>query len=408
MTDKNDPLRLQTANDVRAYQRQWLADARSRAEAGEPFAICSSDEFEEIFSLLDVPVLVINYWNYLTIKQGAAKHYNDVLEARGYPGPHFVALGLATAIDPEKAPWGGLPKPSIIVGSTRTEYEMRVGELWAREMDCEFYVMDFNMQSPYKKILPEGWWNRTADDWEDLVDADRLQYRIEQNYNLIAHLEKKFGRTFSHADFIRSAELENEQMEYWEKAHRLIARNSPCPVSLRDQLAMYQPMWHRGTEWGRDIFRQYYEEVKQRVADGQGAYPVEKKRILYWSMAEEPAFHGYLRETYGAVLVGNNYSVVPRYYVRHFDPAEPMRAMASRHLFLFGFNDNLMVETAKDHMADGIIVIAPQTDDIPCDSRRMAEEAGIPFLELPTTRDNEANRAAIDRFMTERLEAEKL
>lgn len=406
MAHSDDALRLNTASIVRSHQREWLADARARAEAGEPFAICSSDEFEEIFTLLDIPVLVVNYWNYLTLRQGLGPHFTKVLEDRGYPGPHFFGIGLATAMDPANAPWGGLPKPSIIVGSTRTEYEGRISELWAREMGCEFYPMEFNMQSPPKRRLPADWYTRTAHDWEAMLDPDRLEFRIQQNYALIAHLEQKFGRSFDHAAFVRSAELENEQMGWWEKTHQLIAGAERCPVSLRDQLAMYQPMWHRGTQFGADIFRTYHDEVAKRVANGQGGYANESKRLIYWSMSEEPAFHGWLNDRYGAVFVGNQYSSIPNYYIREFDRADPMRAMAGRHLFLFGFSAALMIEDARLHRADGIVVIGPPSDDMPSDMRQASEDAGIPFLELPTTRLDDINRERLDRFMQERLGAQ--
>jgi hypothetical protein len=53
--------RLESVNAIRAHQRTWLAEARERAAAGEPFVICTSDEVEEILAAFGIPVLVINY-----------------------------------------------------------------------------------------------------------------------------------------------------------------------------------------------------------------------------------------------------------------------------------------------------------------------------------------------------------
>ena len=61
--------RLRVVDKVRAHQRQWLEQTRQRAERGEPFAICNGDEVEEIFNVMDIPVLVINYWNTLIAAQ---------------------------------------------------------------------------------------------------------------------------------------------------------------------------------------------------------------------------------------------------------------------------------------------------------------------------------------------------
>ena len=57
--------RLDAVNRVRAHQRAWIEETRASVEAGGPFAICNGDEAEEIFLALGIPVLAINYWNFL-------------------------------------------------------------------------------------------------------------------------------------------------------------------------------------------------------------------------------------------------------------------------------------------------------------------------------------------------------
>src|SRR5438067_97592 len=111
--------RLESVNAVRAHQRAWLAETRAQSEAGKPFVIATSDEVEEIMAAFGIPVLVINYWNFLITAQRKTGHFARVLEKRGYPGPHFFGLGYASTLEPEEAPWGGLPKPALIVGATR-------------------------------------------------------------------------------------------------------------------------------------------------------------------------------------------------------------------------------------------------------------------------------------------------
>ena len=51
-------------------------------------------------------------------------------------------------MEPTQAPWGGLPKPTLICGSLRYEMELRVTELWAREFDCPTIPMDFAFPTP--------------------------------------------------------------------------------------------------------------------------------------------------------------------------------------------------------------------------------------------------------------------
>jgi hypothetical protein len=75
--------RLESVNAIRAHQRTWLVQARERAEAGEPFVISTSDEVEEILAAFGIPVLVINYWNFLITAERKAGHFRQVLESRG-------------------------------------------------------------------------------------------------------------------------------------------------------------------------------------------------------------------------------------------------------------------------------------------------------------------------------------
>ena len=264
------PERLESVNAIRAHQREWLADTRQRAVDGEPFVICNSDELEEILAVFDIPVLVINYWNFVITAQRKAEHFSSVLAERGYVGPHFFGLGLGSTIDPQNAPWGGLPRPTLIVGSTRHESELKVTELWAREFGCPCYPLDFNFASPYRRLPGDDWWARVRDDWAQLVDPARLELRVEENKALINYLEMLTGRSFSFHKLRRVMELVNEQMDYMSRARDLIAAARPCPVSLRDQMSAYQTNWHRGTPRGLELARAYYAEVKQRVEAGQG------------------------------------------------------------------------------------------------------------------------------------------
>ena len=186
--------RLESVNAIRAHQRTWLADARERAAAGEPFVISTSDEVEEILAAFGIPVLVINYWNFLITAQRKAGHFSQVLESRGYVGPHFFALGLASTLEPEEAPWGGLPKPALIVGATRHETELKITERWAHELGCPCFPLDFNFASPYRRLPGDDWWARIRDNWEDLVDPARLELRIEQNKALVSFVEQLTGQ----------------------------------------------------------------------------------------------------------------------------------------------------------------------------------------------------------------------
>lgn len=381
MTETPPVERLASVDRIRGHQRSWLQATRESAAAGEPFVICQSDEFEDVLGVMGIPVLVINYWNYVVTAAKQAGHFTDVLEARGYPGPHFFGLGYGTSLDPAAAPWGGLPRPTMIIGSTRNDYELRTTELWARELGCDCYPLEFNFASPHKRIPPDDWWMHIRTDWEQLVDPARLRLRHEQNRELIGHLEARTGRTFSTEDMAAAMQRVNQQMDLMSEAAELIAQAPVCPVSFRDQMAAYQMMWHRGTEVGLDLATGYLQEVRERVAAGRSAYPERRLRVLMWSMSEEPAFHRHLRGAHGAVIVGSPYAAMPATYAREVD-GDPLRALSARQIFLFDMRStSWMLHEARRHRAD--VVIGVETTRHPSRFRAACEQAGIPYIGVP-------------------------
>lgn len=121
--------RLASVRVVRDFHRAEFERTRARVQAGEPFAICNGDEIEEVLNLMGVPVLIMNNWNYEILSAGGGPHFTALLNARSYPGEQMFALGYASSLDPEAAPWGGLPRPSVIVTGGKFEMELRVSEL---------------------------------------------------------------------------------------------------------------------------------------------------------------------------------------------------------------------------------------------------------------------------------------
>ena len=390
------PPRLESVNAIRAHQRTWLADTRQRALDGDPFVISTSDEAEEILAAFGIPVLVINYWNFVILAQRKGRHFTHVLEERGYPGPHFFALGLASTFEPGEAPWGGLPKPALIIGATRHESELKITERWAREFRCPCFPLDFNFASPYKQVPPDDWWRTLRDGWPALVDSARLNLRVEENKALISYIEMLTGRGFSWQALRQVMERVNTQMDVMTRARDIIARTRPCPVSLRDQMSAYQSNWHRGTQPGLELARAYCAEVEERAARGQGAYANERIRLLYWSMMEEPDFHGYLQERYGAVFVGAPYGAAPQTYARTVYDDDPLRALSARHIFLFDMTStSWMLNEARLYGVDGIVGVE-EPSVYPSRFRQACEDAGVPYIAVPRVSDDPEVRAILD------------
>jgi hypothetical protein len=403
---------LESVNAVRAFQRSWLDRTRERVALGEPFAICNGDEFEDIFNMMDIPVIVINYWNSIIAQKRMGAYYSNVLAAHGYPKSEgFFAWGLASTLDnnPETAPWGGLPRPAIIIGGSKSDLEMKVLDIWAREMGCPFFPLDFSFDS-FENISerlyppPPDALDRMRNHWDEVIKAERLDMRVEEEKALIHYLEITTGRRLTNARVTNGLALLNEQMDYWGKARDLIAETVPCPVGVRDQSAMYQAMWHRGSVVGRDLVKAYYTEVKDRVERGIAASPNERLR-LSWSGDHAPAFNRYLEEKYGAVVVAWAYSSFPDRYYRNFTNRDPMRCLAALHMVLGWAPRDSALQDAIAHKCDGAIRISFDNRD-PTVDNSVWEDSGIPLCEIPRESDDPEVLAILDKFM-ERLLSEK-
>ncbi len=395
--------RLHSVDAVRAHQRQWLEDTRRHVQQGGEFAICNADDFEEIFTAFGIPSLVINYWNsIITYSERKGPHYERVLDAHGYVPTHF-ALGLASALDPAHAPWQGLPKPTLIVGTTRDEAQLRVTELWARQFGCECYPLDFGWVSQFSRMLPPRWWTYLRDRCEEIIDLDRLEQRVAQVKNLIAWLEIKVGRPFSLATFRETMERLNEQMAVWEDARDMMAAARPLPVSLRDQMAMYQVTWQRGTPRNLELTQAFRDEVRALVAQGAACYPQERFRIYLATSGNDPSFHAYLRERHGGAIVSNRYSAVAPMYARTLSGDDPLRALAARQLFLFDKDPYWEVEEARRWGAHAVIGLEPSGERTRSLYAQVCEAAGLAYLGLEKDEDTPQVRALLDEFVSSRL-----
>ena len=71
---------------------------------------------------MDIPIITNQWWSaYISAKQLSTRYFDAMVEV-GYPANSckYCSLGLACTLanDPETAPWGGLPRPTVLVDPT--------------------------------------------------------------------------------------------------------------------------------------------------------------------------------------------------------------------------------------------------------------------------------------------------
>jgi benzoyl-CoA reductase/2-hydroxyglutaryl-CoA dehydratase subunit BcrC/BadD/HgdB len=413
--------RLRTASVATAYQRTWFAGLRERVLSGEPLAMVNADVPQEIFRTMDIPYVVNQWWASVCSAKQMSSYYLGLLNERGYRQDlcRYCSLSLASAFDPEpeKGPWGGLPRPTFAVSRQTCSSQEKIFELWSRQFGVPFYSLETTV--PQK--IPGNWWEKASEHWEELFEAHRLDLMVEDFQYLIRFLERSTGKVFSENKFQQVMDLVNQQAEYNRKTRDLIMHTLPAPVSITDTVqTVMVPQWQRGTQWAVDIARALYEEVSDLVEHGIAVCPNERVRLMWVGRGLwfNLGFYQHFEQRYGAVFVWSIYlAIAADGYARY--GGDPLRALASRFagmedmLHMPPWNSDWYVHEAKSHQIDGVVHLVSQSCTMGAGGsyfiQKALEDAGIPVLQLHADPvdarawNEESMTEALEQFLQERL-----
>lgn len=420
------PATEKMAATVAAQAHQKAKQARFRADVidgGGDYVIAATVSPHEIFHTLDIPVVSLAWYSAVIAAKQLSPFYFDLMDRLGYHDglPRYGSLPFMTTLanDPERAPYGGLPKPMMILERLRGDFSMKIAEQWARAFgDVPLVTLDSSAQTE----LLEGWYNHAQHDWETLYEPHRLDFQVEQIKGLIATTEALSGRTLDAAELRAVMHRVNLAGEYAERAKQIIAKAPAAPVALPEQLTnIMAATWSRGSQWAIDHLSAYCDELEERVADGVAACPGERIRLLWVNngLWFNTSFYRAFEEKYGAVFVWSMYSnVFSDAYRKYFDD-DPLRALAARHismneqLHLPGWMSEWIIQQAKDYRADAAIMLVPVGDRMASFGTKLCqmalEQAGIPTLSLTASMvdsrlwDNNAMIDKVGSFLEERV-----
>jgi hypothetical protein len=405
--------RLPSALAATAFQRQWFADLRAGLAPGDPFALVNADAPQEVFRTMGIPYVVNQWWASIVAAKRRTQDHLRLLRERGYPDhtEQYSATSLASVFDPDpaSAPWGGLPRPSIVLAETTGDAGRKVFDVWDAQDGVTFYPLE----SASTNDPPPNWWELVDHDWETAIGTDRLDLMVGELEGLVRYLETTTGLVFSESRFREVMALVNEQ-ELWNRRTRdLVATARPCPIDVTDSIpAVMVPQWHRGTTWARDAARRLHDEVAERVAAGTGVCPDERARLMWIGRGLwfDMDFYRRFQREHGAVFVWSMYlAIAADGYVRHGD--DPMRALAARfaafseQLYMPPWSSGWYVKEARHHGVDGVVHLVSEDARGSWFTTRALRDAGIPVLELHAdnvdtrTADPEALTGAVSQWL---------
>jgi hypothetical protein len=376
------------------YQKHFAGELRARVvDRGEPFALAQADTPHEIFHAMDIPLVSNQWWSaYISAKRLSGKYF-QVMDELGYPANRCrycsLGLGCTLAADAGTAPWGGLPRPTVMVARLTCECVAHVFTQWASALGVEF----FPMEAPAWQDKRPDWFRLSKERWEEVYEPHRIALLVEEMYALIELLERKTGRRFD-PDRLQALMIRiNEQEGYIAEAADLIAAARPCPVSIVEQMPNTMiPQWHRGSDWAVAHARRFRDEVAARVRAGDGVGCRERLRLMWIGAGlwHDTRFYQALEERHGAVFVWSMYMpFAGPQYIRALH-GRPMAALASRIcsmnevLHLPPWMNCWMVSEAQRFGIDAAVMLMPPDNRLSQSGTRLTElalrEAGIPVL----------------------------
>lgn len=388
-----------------AYQKRFGADLRRRVvEEGEPFAIVQADTPHEIFHVMDIPIITNQWWSaYISAKQLSGRYFK-VLADHGYPANSckYCSLGFACTLanDPATAPWGGLPRPTVLVARLTCDCIQHVFGQWAEALGSEF----FPMEAPAWSAKDPQWFRHSRSRWEEVYDPDRIALMVSEMRDLIALLENRTGRKFEEAKLHHLMERINEQEGYLWEAAQAIGAARPCPVSIGEQMTNTMiPQWHRGSDWAVAHAKRFRDEVLGLIERGEGASSDERIRLMWIGAGlwHDPGFYQALEEKLGAVFVWSMYlPFAGPQYIRELQ-GRPMEALASRIcsmnevLHLPPWMNEWMASEAKRCGIDAAVVLLPPDNRLSQSGTKLTtislEAAGVPVLSIDADMVDAAN-----------------
>ena len=428
MSDATRARNLSFAKENSAFNKDWFAEVRARVEAGEPYAYVNADVPTEIFKAMDVPVVVNQWWASVIAAKQKSGEYLNALNDQGY-GKNlckYCSLGLAAAmVEDADPPWGGLPRPDMLVTGNDCNGNAKIFDLMARRFDTPLFVIE---RSAARAPDSADWLSRARTDWEEIFGTEAIDALVVQYQALIRFIEERTGRRFEIEKLRRVMDLVNEQEEYYFKTRELIAATRPSPLNIADQMpATMIPQWHRGTEWARDRAKLFYEETVRKVADGEAAAANERTRLMWLGAGlwHNLSFYEYFQREHGAAFVWSIYlSIAADAYPTYGD--DPLRALAGRMTKIYNilgvppFNTDWFASEAVKAGIDGVVSLTGGTEDDCRDAfgyhylvRRALERVGVPLLRLGIDNvdargwDDAAIRSRVERWLEDEVEPAK-
>ncbi|MGD8539305.1 MAG: 2-hydroxyacyl-CoA dehydratase family protein [Candidatus Aminicenantes bacterium] len=268
----------------------------------------------------------------------------------------------------------GVPKPDVLVYNTNQCRDVQDWFTWySRELNVPALGI-----STYRNI--------------GSITEDHLRSIEKQTKKLIPELERISGNTFDIDKFRHVLGLSYDCTQLWKQ---VLETNmaKPAPISFFDETIHMGPaVVLRGTETAVEYYKVLLKELKERVANKDGAVEGEKFRV-YW---EGMPIWGKLRSL-AELFIELKTAVIASTYCNSwifdsFDPKDPFLSMSRAYTEIFivrdeNFKQKYMEDMVRKYDIDGILFHDAKTCPNNSNNRygmpqRLEQDLNVPTLTI--------------------------
>jgi len=338
--------RLQSLKEINSVMTRYYVKRKALARL-KPLAYVTSGAPVEIMEAMGILTLYPENYGALCGARRAAVGLCELAEADGYPADlcSYARGHVGAVMRPQDAPLKGMPKPDLLVCCTNI---CGTVHKWYEALAALYDVPLFMLDVPFQRTTPP--------------EPHILSYVVDQLHEFVAWLEAHTGRRLKPKKFRSVLTLSYEATTLWQEILEF-GQHRPSPVNAPDLfIAMAPIVALRGTRKAVDCYQGFRAELEQRVAQGVGAVPGERYRLLWDNIAIWYRLYRFFRPFMdaGACFVADTYT---NSWTTHLDVDEPFISLARAYTGVF-INIDLptrlqtITEMARRFQVDGMVMHA--------------------------------------------------
>lgn len=340
----------------------WYAGLEQAKERGQKVAnVFVMGNAIEILRAFDFQLVFPEINSLQTGVRKVSEEYLRESEDYGYSPDvcSYVKADVGLILREQKHPAGLIPHADIAITSNMCSTFIKWGEIWERMLKTQTFTLDLPGQRA-------GNWQVRPGDAQHMADS---QWVESQFVDLIARCEKITGKRL---DLDRLAEVEqyvNQMVYHW---NNVMALNRACPAPFNAMLDGLTYMGimnvYRGTAEGVEFMRKLEEQLRAKVARGEGRVKDERFRLLF---SGTPCYVSMRRlielfESWGGVFAYSDYLTFAAGGMDAgelvYDTSRPLQSLAEitalaaqRGMSNQFFAHERLAEQIKDYDVDGIV-----------------------------------------------------